>query len=375
MRIENGKRKVEDGGVQDTFHFPLSIFKSNVVLRCVASGGIYGGTLTLARNGAFQRKLSQVGGSLLPGSVQVPPESVLTFEAEYGPVAPSDAANDIVATASLVENFLNETHTNATSFTSVKVELEADKIAPGNSDNHRHVYGIAEDIHYRSYPLSANVTWSFPAAFIDRGAGMVMCPWSLQGLSGPIVAEFGGFRCTFEYSVVEPSVEARNPRVNIDSALVSPVVGEAGHLLLYLDLYAVPLYVSFEGVQMREVPDESQSCPHQGYYDDRIRGGNWSHTASDGAGTWFTVSSTGYVMTDRAGHGTSYQPTWTTGWKEWAIPMEWEEGGVVGIPFNPNPTTQRFELQSDGHFTIRKHGHYAERNVIGLKWCDGGLAW
>lgn len=180
---------------------------------------------------------------------------------------------------------------------------------------------------------------------------------------------------TFVSSVLEPVIEVRDPRVNAESSEVNPVIGESGHLLLYLDLYVVPAYVSFQGVQIREIPDESQSCPHQGYYDDRSKGGNWSHTANDGAGGWHTVLSSGYVMTDKAGRRTSYDTPWSAGWKEWAVPMEWGEGGAISVLFSPNPTTQRFELQSDGHFTVRKHGHYAERNVLGLKWCDGELVW
>ena len=145
------------------------------------------------------------------------------------------------------------------------------------------------------------------------------------------VPQVGGVDYEFDYTVVEPVIEARNPRVNAESTYVSPVIGEAGHLLLYLDLYAMPLYVSFEGVQMREVPDESQSCPHQGYYDDRSKGGNWSHTSNDAAGEWHTVSSSGYVMSDKAGRRASYQTPWVSGWKEWDIPMEWGEGGEVRL--------------------------------------------
>lgn len=348
---------------------------SNAVLRCSVAGGTYGGTLSVTLNGAAQQKLRKVWGDELPNNLAIAPGAVRFFVTEYEILEPSGTMNDICATAEFLEDFRNVPHSDNASMTAVKVELTAEKTAPGNPDCHRHIYGIAEDIHYRSYPASANITWSFPEAFISRGSGWMMCPWSLQGLSGRIIASVGGVSYEFDYTVVEPVIEARNPRVNAESWYVSPVIGEAGHLLLYLDLYATPLHVSFEGVQMREVPDESQSCPHQGYYDDRSKGGNWSHTASDGAGGWYTVSSSGYVMSDKAGRRTSYQEPWTSGWKEWDIPMEWGEGGVVQVPFNPNPTTQRFELQSDGFFTIRKHGHYAERNVLGLKWCDGELVW
>ena len=347
---------------------------TRTTLTCIAHGGETGGTATFSiENGD---KLIACSGGSLPVTRFVPPLQKVEFEIVYEGKLPSSSEDDIVAKADFTERVTGMRHsTRDDRMTSVKVELEADKTAPENPDRHRHVYGIAEDVHYRSFPASVNVTWTFPGTFIDRGSGWVMCPWSLQGLSGSMTAQVGGVDYAFDYTVVEPEIEARNPRVNVEPEYVSPVIGEAGHLLLYLDLYASPFYVSFEGVQMREVPDESQACPHQGYYDDRSKGGNWSHTANDGAGGWHTVSSSGYVMSDKAGRRASYQTPWTSGWKEWDIPMEWGEGGVVHVPFSPNPTTQRFELRSDGFFTIRKHGHYAERNVFGLKWCDGVLVW
>ena len=205
---------------------------------------------------------------------------------------------------------------------------------------------------------------------------MIMCPWSLQnGSSASYLLAVSAAGSTYEtaLSVATPVIMVTNIRVNVYSTDVSPVFGESGHLLLYQDLYATPLYVSFKDVQFREVPDESQSCYHNGYYDDRTKGGNWSHTESDGAGTWHTALSSGYVMSDRAGHRTSYSTPWIAGIKEWAIPMAWGAGGVVEVPFVPNPTTQEFRLQSNGTFRIRKFGHEAERSVYGLIWIDGEL--
>lgn len=207
---------------------------------------------------------------------------------------------------------------------------------------------------------------------------MIMCPWSLQdGANGSCMLTVNAADVTYKtaLSVVTPVIAVSNVRVNVYSTDVSPVFGEAGHLLLYQDLYATPLHVSFKDVQFREVPDESQSCSHNGYYDDRSKGGNWSHTASDGAGTWYTTLSSGYVMSDKAGRRTSYSTPWIAGTKEWAIPMAWGAGGVVEIPFVPNPTTQKFFLQSNGAFKIRKFGHEAERNIYGLVWKDGELQW
>jgi hypothetical protein len=179
----------------------------------------------------------------------------------------------------------------------------------------------------------------------------------------------------FDYVVMEPQIEVRNPRVNAVLSDVNPVIGEAGHLLLYLDLYVKPFYVSFEELEICESPDDSQSCPHYGYFDDRTKGGNWSHTAADGAGAWNIVQSSGYYATDKAGRRSKYEEPWTYGWKEWDIPMEWGICGLAKGRFKINPTTQKFVLYNDGTFEIIKFGHKAVRDVGGLIWRNGDPVW
>ena len=346
-------------------------------LHCVAHGGPNGGHVRFEIAG--ENKLERVSGHLLPVEQEVLPGKKLDFTIVYKGQLPSTNANDIVVTTTFTGNAEGATPVSSQAkLTSVKVELTTKYSAPQNTDNHRHTYGIAEEIQYISYPSSFGVTWSFPSDFISRGGNMIMCPWSLQnGSNGSCALTISTAGETYEtaLSVVTPVIAVSNVRVNVYSTDVSPVFGEAGHLLLYQDLYATPFYVSFKDVQFREIPDESQSCPHQGYYDDRTKGGNWSHTESDGAGTWYTTLSSGYVMSDKAGRRTSYSTPWIAGSKKWAIPMAWGEGGVVEIPFVPNPTTQEFFLQSNGTFKIRKFGHEAERNIYGLVWKDGDLQW
>ena len=346
-------------------------------LHCVAHGGPYGGHVRFDVSGA--EKINSLSGPSLPFDRDVSAGKRVEFSIIYEGASPSASANDIAATATFTENVDGgEPEATTNTLTSVKVELVAKTTAPRNTDNHRHTYGVAEEISYNSFPASIDVAWTFPSDFINRGDGVVMCPWSIQtGTEATYIATVTVAGEVYRTStrVLEPVIAVTNVRVNVYSTDVSPVFGESGHLLLYQDLYATPLYVSFKDVQFREVPDESQSCPHSGYYDDRIKGGNWSHTASDGAGTWHTTLSSGYVMSDKAGRRTSYSAPWMTGTKVWAIPMEWGAGGVVEIPFNPNPTTQEFHLQSNGTFKIRKFGHEAERSIYGLIWIDGELQW
>ena len=341
-----------------------------------AHGGMKGGTATFT----FTNKEKLIGPDI-PTSITVPAGHCKTYEFTYRGNLPSGSEEDITVHGEFHENNPeagSQPITSDAELTSVKVELTSVETAAANPDKRRHVYGVAEEVEYRSYPEGATVSWSFPNGLLYWNATSFCCPWSSASMSASgseITVTFGDVSYGIGITVVDPVIQVQNPRVNVNSSDVTPVFGEAGHLVLYMDLYATPFYVSFCGLEIREVPDESQSCPHMGYYDDRSKGGNLSHTANDGAGEWHAVHSSGYVMSDKAGRGTSYQQPWSYGTKEWAIPMAWGNGVDVSVPFSPNPTTQLFTLQENGTFSIRKHGHEATRNTLGLIWCDGELCW
>ena len=143
-------------------------------------------------------------------------------------------------------------------------------------------------------------------------------------------------------------------------------MGEAGWLLLHLDLYVGPPYVSFYGVDFMEIPDESGTCPHGGYYNDVSKGGWLSHCAAAGAGVWNMVNENGRWCRDKAGVGRGYEQPWTDGWKEWPIPIGWGSNRQLLAQFVVPPTTQKFTLTSDGTFSIRKFGFEATRSIISI---------
>ena len=343
------------------------------VLSCVAHGGPNGGRAVFTLANA--EKLVRISGVELPIEVDVPAGHKVAFDIVYEGGEASGIENDVVATAQFIDNEEGDLGSMEDELTVVEVELRVVKTAVGNPDGNRHTYAIAEDIQYIHKPQSAQVVWSFPSSFIERVCGVVMCPWSIDGLTGDITASIAGVKHIFDYVVMEPQIEVCNPRVNAVLSDVNPVIGEAGHLLLYLDLYVKPFYVSFEELEICESPDDSQSGPHYGYFDDRTKGGNWSHTAADGAGAWNIVQSSGYYATDKAGRRSKYEEPWTYGWKEWDIPMEWGICGLAKGRFKINPTTQKFVLYNDGTFEIIKFGHKAVRDVGGLMWRNGDPVW
>ena len=362
---------------------------SNAVLRCSVAGGTYGGTLSVTLNGAAQQKLRKVWGDELPNNLAIAPGAVRFFVTEYEILEPSGTMNDICATAEFLEDFRNVPHSDNASMTAVKVELTAEKVALLNPCQQRHIYGVGETVSFAGYPSDIVSSWQIimngePAVMAVGYPNVFYCSWT--NAIGTATVNVDGVSYSTQLTVVEPEIEIRNVRANDrfseeakmwDPTLVdvNPVVGEAGHLLLFMDRYAAPYYVSFEGLQFVEIPDESHNCPHdrQGYYADETRGGPLSHTQLSGAGRWRSTNSQAFFGTDAAGTHEAYSQPWQDGWKSWPIPMGWGYGiGVLGR-FKDYPTFQTYTLSSDGTFRIEKFGHWAERNTLGMVWVDGSL--
>ena len=334
-----------------------------------ANGGPNGGLLTVF--GTNLGKLQKNSGPAFPiQSVEVPANESITYEMNYVGLAASETTNDVAVTATISENLTGENITSSSTVTVVRVELEACKAAPSNSDLHRHVFGVLEDFHYCQYPANAAASWRFFEGEEERfpfSSGYVILPPTTNQTSEGH-CEFhvtcGTASYTNAFLMVLPQIEARNPRCNEN---LWPVMGEAGWLLLHLDLYVGPPYVSFYGVDFQEIPDESGNCPHEGYYNDISKGGWLSHCKDAGAGVWHRVLTTnGYLCSDMAGRAGRYEVPWSNGWKEWPIPVGWGVVEKLRAQFDAPPTTQKFTLTSDGTFTIRKYGFEATRSIINI---------
>ena len=346
---------------------------TRTTLTCVAHGGETGGTATFSiENGDT---LIACSGGSLPVTRFVPPQQKVEFEIDYEGKLPSGGERDIIAKADFTERGTGTRHSTQRDWlTSVKVELEADQNAPDpTASNFRHKYGVLEQVNFRHLPLSATVTWEFSAGgdLISKVGDHFFC--TPRGSHGTAEVSAGGVSYTTDFDVLEPQIIATNATANAGGG-VSPVEGESGHLLLCLDLYATPFYVSFKGLNIQEVPDESQSGPHSGYYNDQTKGGPWSHVAGEHmAGRWNEVDATGYFGTDRAGRSGRYDPPWIQGSKTWPIPMAWSPtpNDYFMQMFSPNPTMQHYEISSNGTFRIEKFNHWAERPISGAIVVDG----
>ncbi len=342
-------------------------------LNIVANGGPNGGTLTVTT--ANLAKLTAVSGPDLPLlPVTIPPETQVTYSIVYEGAAASGAEGDVVVTAALVGNITGLETTGTAAATSLRVELSADHAAPLNSNPNRHVYGVLESFHYRHYPSGGDPDWTFfegTEELFPFSEGYMILPAVTNQSSGgrcEYHVVFADVAYTNSFLMLLPQIESRLPRCN---ETIEPIYGESGWLILHLDLFVGPLYVSFSGVDFEEVPDESGSCPHEGYYDDVVKGGYLSHCTATGAGHPYTVLPNGYWCSDMAGKAGRYERPWTNGWKEWPIPVRWFVG-PVGASFEKPPTSQKFMLRADGTFSIRKYGFQATRDIFNHMAIEGG---
>ena len=75
---------------------------------------------------------------------------------------------------------------------------------------------------------------------------------------------------------------------------------------------------------------------------------------------------------DRAGTAKVYPAPWSSGWKEWDIPIGWSDRiGEIKGRSRPNSEIERFEIDQSGAVTIRKFGHWIKRAPNNRVWVDG----
>ena len=350
---------------------------TRTTLSCVAHGGTKGGTATFSISG--DDKLVRVSGRSLPVTVSLPPEQKVAFEIVYEGKKPSGRENDIVATATFTEED-SQPSSSDTELTSVKVELTPVDLPPMNPSPHRHLVGINEKVNLAAAPASALVKWDVAQKPI-RDVTYFNCPWT--GGVYTVSARYGGAQLDTSISVVEPIVECREARWD-EELDASAVVGESGWVGMRLSMYLLPRTVSFEWIEMEEIPvPSSQAIQPTGYFYLRPDVMHPTHDVDMGAGKWSRPRlSDGSWTHDKARMPYACPPfviddppEWAQGTMQWAIPVgcgEREVGGcVLNRVLDPNPTDQVYEMEADGTLTIRKYKHSIRRDVSGRVWLDG----
>ena len=123
-------------------------------LSCVACGGMNGGHVSMTITG--DSNLIRLGGQEMPFERDLEPYEVFSFTNTYKAVAESGRHEDIVATASFVENLTGWTETSIAKATAVRVEVTTQDNV--NDCLHRHVWGSRERVVCECFPMSSHVS-------------------------------------------------------------------------------------------------------------------------------------------------------------------------------------------------------------------------
>jgi len=369
-------------------------------LHCVAHGGPYGGHVRFEIVGS--EKLARVSGHVLPVEQDVGPGKKLDFTIVYKGQLPSTSAEDIIVTTTFTENISNATQEqDEEKLTSVKVELEAVYVAPENTNQLRHEYGVGEKVKFIVTPNLSEIEMSVVKAdttdnvtIYDTFGGELQvnaggtvnvytCPAS--GTTPDITVSFSDAEHHPSLSIVEPRFVATTNATGIGSFSLGDVVMGTLRTVNCIG----PMTVSFRGVKMVEVPC-TNAVPPTGYFSTTSFDGNLAHTLDAGAGWTKRIGVGNYWTIDEAGRNVPY-PNWSSGQLVWKIPIGWKrmmyEGDDIGrveeadyalyrgqgsrpllIGNREDVYTQTFKILPSGESSVEKFGYRLTRS----RWSFSG---
>ena len=199
--------------------------------------------------------------------------------------------------------------------------------------------------------------------------------------------EFGGRRVILEEATVKTTRDGFRTFLATEwdgGCFPTHAVGEAG---LHTYNCIGPLYVSFQGIAVSEIPcDENDVVPPTGYFTNSASG--LFHGIGQGAGRAHWVREGNYWMKDDAYSGRSAGVDWTPGTLVWKVPIGWHRKNMAGNWFQnvDKPDYERKddassrplliggrrdlylqtrEILPDGTFRSEKFGHWITRGT----WC------
>jgi hypothetical protein len=298
----------------------------------VAHGGPNGGHVRFEILG--EDKLERVSGHVLPVEQDISPGKKLDFTIVYKGQLPSSTADDIIVTTTFTENIQGATPSSSQSkITSVKVELEAVYVAPENTNQLRHEYGVGEKVKFTVSPSLSGMTMRV----VKTDAADTMTAYDT--FAGELSVPAGGehvYTCpaagttpsiTISYADVEhhPSMTVVEPQLVVTtnaSGIGSFWPGDVVMGTLRTENCIGPMTVSFQGVKVFEVPC-TNAIPPIGYFNSTNYTGHLMHTANAGAGVVHRIGDGNYWTVDEAGRSDPYL-NWFEGQLTWKIPIGWK---------------------------------------------------
>ena len=326
---------------------------SNVVLSCSVYGGERGGALQLSLDDGG--RLDMVDGDELPtGTVSIAPRETKSYSVVYESTRHSDAEDDITATATFTETLSGDEITAEDSTTVVKIGSEAVAVWPENRN--RRELGVAEDITINIEP-GIQFTCSAMRGHVRKWMSSIAYKAPKDGGNDYVYVNAKGVVHDIWYGIVEPS---GYQALRVRRASFADI-GQSGGFVLYFTCRLLPEYVSFENIEIIELPRIASDAI--GYYAQPCKTNLWNH-GSHGAGVWNVVAGENLIY-DKAQMEIN-EPPWLNGGSfTWPIPNAWR---IVGDEATTNvfcSTDQRFELDVDGTTRLSKFNYVGERQTNG----------
>ena len=354
-------------------------------LSCTAHGGPRGARLSLSLAGA--EKLVAISGPDFPSSARfIPPGQKLDFAIEYEGLLPSAAVNDIVASATLVEEETNARFVASNVVTSVCVEFEALYDAPENSCRNRHHVGVGELMYCYLNPALTGIVVIPVDAKVTGAGGSRILEWGVSGINHAVTVKYGSVAYTPSVSVLAPQdVQGVNPSYRVYG--ISQ--GQAGCLTLVQKFKILPLSVSFSRIRIEEVPCDDE-IPAVGYFtylptnmvprvhNEDAGAGNWLSVGDDNIADGLDIAGAGFPLPRLTVGGEISGDSsceWKDGNLQWRIPFGWNnQNATNGDP--PAGTfaegvRQVFSMSQDGDFGVSKLSNAVLRKVNGEVYFNG----
>ena len=354
-------------------------------LNIVANGGPDGGTLSVTSTNIG--KLSRISGPDLPlASVAVPAETQVSYSIVYEGATASTTADDIVVTATIIDCDTSDTLTNECAMTSIRLELSPVWEAPENPCTNRHVYGVGERVKCRHVPQASSLSWDivgleYNNSLLSGDDCDCILEFSYIAAEVPnLRASWNGVEYRPELALIEPTdIECRYAEWDGFHG----AIGVAGGFGMNLDLYVLPMTVSFQGIDMVEEPC-NEVVPPTGYYASTNFNGELSHTLDAQAGWWNHVKQGNRWTLDNAFANVRYPP-WSDGIMHWKIPVAWYQrfaGEQYSWPRNSLEAVRRrmagselylqiFTMTENGTVSVGKFEHIISRTTNDVIRLDG----
>ena len=374
-------------------------------LNIVANGGPNGGTLSVSSSNLA--KLMRISGPDLPlAPVAVPAETQVSYAIVYEGATASAMADDIVVTATMTDSDTSDISTNECAMTSIRLELAAVWEAPENPCTNRHVYGVGEKVLLKVRPQLSSVVLSTTKQDVDDTLGSYELFDDMQYTIDASMDRI--YNCPISRSFV-PSIKLQCGDVEYVPVLMLEepqfvvttgadwgenavdlfydgnrkcwASGDVGSAALVTTNHVGPLYVSFQGVAMSELPcneeDTVTGCFTNGH--------NRTHTIAAGAGYAHLIGAENFWFVDGARMNRAEEAWQPNSVLDWKIPIGWHRKLTTHIgDFNithpdyehmddasSRPLSmeivyhQRFSIDGDGVFKTEKFGHWISRD----RWC------